>query len=456
VTSLRGSLQRFRSTELGGLARDSFHVGIWQGAVSVADLVQLALITHILGLNAFGRLALVMSFVVLIGQFFDVRVGTATTRFGAERLAAGDVQGFAGLLQFSYLIDVTAGVLSFIVIACLAPFVGPHLVGGNGASLLLLYALTLLISTADESSASVLRLLDRFRLLAAASGGVEALRVLFVAMALAIDSSLTSVLIALIAYDLAGAIVNFAVASSVFSRTFGRSLLALCLDAFREKRQMIRMVLQTNIVSYARIAQVQLPTLLLGVLSTTTQVAYYRLGSSAAAMVGRIADPGYAAVLPRLARLWATGHKNEVRQLVKRSSAIAAGVMAGALVVVLLARGPILSGLGGRGGREAATAMILLATGQAVNGALFWNTGLLFAAGRAGIVTIVALIGIGVQVGLLVPLVAIWAAGGAAAATLVAYIVTNTVATIAALRIMQASVDGGAGQIDAAAPVSSG
>src|SRR5205823_1322346 len=117
VMPLRERFRAFRRTELGGLAHDSFHIGIWQGAVSVADLVQLALITHILGLTAFGRLALAMSFVVLVGQFFDVRVGTATTRFGAGRLVAGDVEGFAGLFQLSYLIDAFAGVVGFAIVA---------------------------------------------------------------------------------------------------------------------------------------------------------------------------------------------------------------------------------------------------------------------------------------------------------------------------------------------------
>src|SRR5438270_6645118 len=125
---LRAHLRRFRATELGSLAGDAFQVGIWQGAVSVADLVQLALITHVIGLAQFGRLAVTMSFVVLVGQFFDVRVGTAATRFGAGRLADRDVKGLLRVFQLSYLIDSLTGVLGFVVVAGLAPIVGPRLI----------------------------------------------------------------------------------------------------------------------------------------------------------------------------------------------------------------------------------------------------------------------------------------------------------------------------------------
>ena len=431
---LRGSLRRFRATEFGGLARDSFHVGIWQAAISVADLVQLTLITHVLGLTEFGRLALVMSFVVVVGQFFDVRVGTAATRFGAGRLAAGDVEGLSGLLQLSFLIDVLTGVLGFLFVAALAPFVGPPLVGGNGTSLILLYGLTLLISTADESCFSILRLMDRFRLLAGCGVGLEVLRVGMIGAALAISPSLMSVLLALVAYDLVGAATNFFVANLVFARIFGRSLRRPSLSAFNEKRRMIRMVLHTNVVSYVRIAQVQLPTLLLGILSTTTQVAIYKVGSAAATMVGRLADPGYAAVLPRLSRLWASGRRDDVRYLVARSTVAAAGVMGVALFVVILLRDPILRLLGGSGGSAGATVLVLVGIGQAVNGVLFWNTGLLFAAGRAGAVAGIAAVGAAIQVGLLVPLVAFFEANGAAAALLTSYLLTNLVATVLALR----------------------
>jgi O-antigen/teichoic acid export membrane protein len=432
-------LRRLKAGELGGLAGDSFYVGIWQAAISVADLAQIALITHVLGLHEYGRLALVLSFVLLVGQFFDVRVGVAATTFGSRTLVAGDLVGAAGIFQLSYLIDAGTGILGFAVVAALAPFVGPHLIGAQGTWLILLYALTLLVSTVDESSISVLRLLDRFRLIAAYTVVLEAARVGAVASALVISKNLMSILLVLVVYDLAAAIANAAAASFAYRRIAHRSLRSPSLAAVdrRQKRAMLRTVLHTNFVSYARLSQQQLPAVVLGALSGTTQVAIYKVGTAAATIVARTVDPFYAALLPRLSRLFGAGRTAEVRRLVGRATFVAAPAIAAVLIALIVLRHPALDLIGGSRARSsAATVLILAALAQAVNGVLFWNIGLLFAAGRAGAVAVVAVAGALIQIGLLVPLAAFFEANGAAAALLASYVVTNVAATVLALRVI--------------------
>jgi O-antigen/teichoic acid export membrane protein len=438
---LQDRLRRFRATELGGLAGDSFYVAIWQGSISVADLVQLALITHVLGLAEFGRLALAMSFVVLVGQFFDMRIGAAATTFAARRLAAHDLSGAAGVFQLSYMIDASTGVLGFAVVAALSPVVGPHLIGGNGTTLMLLYGATLLVSTVDESSISILRLFDRFRLIASYTAGLEALRIGLVAGALAISPSLSAVLIALVAYDLVGAAANLMASTQVFRRVAGKPLRKPALTAFHEKRGMMRMAMQTNVVSYARIAQVQLPTLLLGALGTTIQVGIYKLGTAGASIIGRLADPAYAAVLPRLSRLAAADRSTEVRRLVERATLLAFAVLSIALLLLVILRDPILRVLGGADGRAAGTVLILAAIAQALNGTLFWNVGLLYATGRSGVVAAIALVGVVLQVGLIVPLVWVFQAEGAAVALLASFALTNFLATFFAWKTVKEGVN---------------
>lgn len=439
--ALRAAIRRARASELGGLAGDSFYVGIWQGAISVADLVQIALVTHALGLHQYGRLALVMSFVVLVGQFFDVRVGSAATTFGARRLQARDLGGATGVFQLSYLVDGTTGVLGFAVVAALAPFVGPHLVGAGGASLVLLFALTLLISTVDESSITVLRLLDRFKLIAMYTTGIEALRVAFLVGALLVSRSLMAILIALVAYDLVGAIANASAALLVFRRSTGGSLRRSALSAFREKRQMMRMLFHTNVVSYARLAQVQLPTLIVGAISGATQVGIFKVGTAGGAIVGRLSDPAYAAVLPRLSRMWAEGRVPEIRRLIGRVTILSASVMGVAFVALVLLREPVLRILGGSGGTAAGTVLVVVAAAQAVSGTLFWNPGFLFAAGRSGTVSVIALLGTLSQVALLIPLVLVFNATGAAVAFLVTMTGANLVFALLSMRVLRRSLD---------------
>ena len=439
IARIRSAIRRVRGSELGGFAGDTFFVGTWQGAISVADLIQIALITHALGLHAYGRLAIVLSFVVLIGQFFDVRVGVAATTFGSRKLVAGDLRGAAGVFQLSYLVDGVTGVAGFVVVAGLAPFVGPHLVGNGGTWLIFLYALTLLASTVDESSISILRLLDRFRLIAVYTIALEVLRVTALVVALSLWKSLTAVLLVLLAYDVVAGAVNLAAAAVAYRRVAHRPLRQPSLEAVGaiERRSFIRTVLQTNVVSYARLSQQQLPTLLIGVLSGANQVGLYKVGTAAAAMIGRAADPAYAALLPRLSRMWSAGKRADVRRLLARATLIAAPAITIVLVVLVVLRHPVLELIGGSAARDASvTVLVLAAIGQAVNAALFWNVGLLFAAGRAGIVAVVAVVATLIQIALLIPLTVFFDANGAAGALLASYVVTNIAVTAAALRVL--------------------
>lgn len=411
--------------EFGGLAGDSLYVAICLGAVSIADLAQIALVTHSLGLAEYGRLALAMSVVVLVGRFFDVRVGTAETTFGASRMAAGDWDGLAGVFRVGYLIDAVTGILGFAIVAALAPFVGPWLVGDGGATLILLFALTLLISTVDDSSTTVLRLSGRFRLLAMTVVTVESLRIAAIALALAVNQSLTAVLVGLLAYDLVGAGVNLVAASRTFRRTAGRTLLGRASAQFAGRTAMLRMVIHTNVVSYVRIAQVQLPTLLLGALTSASEVGLYKVGAAAGSMVGRIADPLYMSVLPRLSRLWSAGKRDEIARLIRNGTPVAATAVGMVLLVVIVFSSPILRIIGGSQATAATPVLVLIGTGNAVSAVLFWNASLLFAAGRARLVAWISVATAVLQVGLLIILAPAFGATGAAVATCISLILFN-------------------------------
>jgi O-antigen/teichoic acid export membrane protein len=114
--------------------------------------------------------------------------------------------------------------------------------------------------------------------------------------------------------------------------------------------------------------------------------------------------------------------------------------MVAALGVVILLRSPILELVGGdKAAAEAAGVLVLAAIGQAVNGALFWNNGVLFATGNSRVVSRIALGGLVVQVALLFPLVDANGAEGAAVALLVSVVGTNMLGGWFAVRALRRS-----------------
>lgn len=430
----------WRRTEFAGLMRDAWWVSTWQGAVVVADILQLALVARGLGISQYGRLALVVALVTLVSQFFNLRVGTAATAFAAPRLHAGDVEGAAGIFQISYVMDVLTGILGFCVVT-VGTVVASRVAGVGDAGLAVLFASTLLISSVDDSSSAVLRVFRRFRLLAGYRLALEALRLALIATAVFAFRSLYMVVLALVVYDLASAIADAVAAAVVYRRETGVSLLRPALRAMRdEQRALLAMVLHSNVVSYSRIAMNQLPTLLVGAFAGPAATGAFKAGTSVALLPGRLVDPAYAAILPRLSRLYAAGRLAEVRKLVRHACAIAIPAMVVVTVVVVLARHPILRELAGVGsGSTAATVVAIAIVGSAVDGALFWNDSVLFAAKRSKHVAGNAIVTSILQIVLLLSLIPPFGAVGAASAIVVSKVLANARLTWFALRALRPS-----------------
>lgn len=410
-----------------------------KGLGTAGYLVELVLINHILGLVAFGRFSLVVAFVTLVGQFFDVRVEQATLVFGGERIKS-DPGAATGVLQFSYLVDLGTGALGFLAIIALLPLMGVGLVGEGGGTLILIYALTLLASTVDGTSSGTLQLLDRHRQIVWYTLGREALRVLVVAAMLVRYKSLFALFVGILIHDAIAAVIIFLLAAVTFRREMGTSLISpVRAGVDVPRKQMIKMIFHTNLVAYARLVQMQVPALVLGFLHGPLDVGLYKLGAAAGLAVGALTDPFSTAILPRLSRLWARGQRDELRQMLKQISAFSFAGMGLALLLIVFFREPILVAVGGNEARSAATILTLVALAQAVNGALFWNGPVLMAMHRASVVARIQLLGVSIHLPLLLSLSYLWGANGAAVALVAAYLVINVGMTIAALRFLATS-----------------
>lgn len=432
-------LRGLRKGELGGLAGDSAYVAVWQGANGVADLAQIALISRALGVEEFGRFAIIVSLVLLVDRFFDVRVGVAATTFGAQALE-GEPRRAVGVFQLSYLIDAATGLLAFVVVAALALPLGPQLAGEGSEWIALVYATSLLVGTLDDSSLAVLRLLDRYRLLAGYTVVIELLRVALIAVAVLVFESLVAVAAALVIQRLilTGAGL-FVAARSIRAATgeplFGRRRLDLVRDL---RRPVLRTVMATNFVSYGRLTQTQLPTLLLGALSGPLQAGLYKIGMAVGAGIGKFADPPYIALLPRMSRFFAAGDRARAGRLVRESSRISVPLMLALFGLVVLLASPILALVGGDDASGATGALVAGSAAYALNAALFWNMAVVYAGDRA---TSAAKVAIGVavaQAALLVPAILAFEATGAALTFLITTAGSNLWMTGMAMRLLRA------------------
>jgi O-antigen/teichoic acid export membrane protein len=437
----RRLLRALRRGELGGLIGDSAWVGVSQGAMAVVQLIQIALVTHLLGLSSYGQLALTVSVVSLVGRFFDLRVGTVVTVFASERMRT-DVAAARGVAQFGFGASIVLGALSAVAVAIVALVVGDSLIGDNGALLLMAYGLTLVTGAFQDPGVALLRLLDRFRLVAIYTAALALVRLVFVTIALVVFGSLLAVVLALVIVDGLTSIVELWAAARVFRHESGVSMFERgARETAGERRRMLRMMWHTNLVAYGGIAQAQLPDLMIGVIAGTTELGIYKVGMAFATGLASLVQPLYNSVLPRLSRLWNAGRSAEMRQLIRHVSYITVPAMALlALLVAWPLQTPLVRALGGEeavaGG--AGTVLVFGVIARGFGSALFWNISVLWATGRSRAAAWIQVACAALQFALLLVLIGPMGAVGAALALCISNLILNIADTLVAVRAMNA------------------
>lgn len=428
-----------RKSELGGLAGDSGYTAVIQGSIVGTDLIQIGLITHTLGLTEFGRFSLMVAFVAIIIALMNPRVGIAATTFGARHLR-GEPRCAAGVFQLSYLVDLATGTLCLVFIALLITLLGSGVVGGVGFGLVALYALAPLSKVLDTTPLVILRLRDRFRLIAGVTLATEVLRLVLVIVALTVSQSLLAVVVGLVAGKLIASTIKAALAFRIFSSAFdGVSLTRPAIKHLPrdERRAMLRTIFQSSFISFDSIGQVQAPTLLLGAFAGATEVGIYKIGMTVAAVVGQAVDPVSMALLPRLSRLWAAGRLRDLQRLVRQATLISLPVIAVLYLAVVVLRDPVLELIGGGpAARAAGTVLILGAAGQAMYAAVFWRGAVLHAAHRTGAVAAMSVAGAFVAVPAALLLIPPLGAEGAAIAVLLSRVLVNASLAVLAVRVL--------------------
>jgi O-antigen/teichoic acid export membrane protein len=431
--------------ETRGLARDSFILSIATLVTMAGYMVQIALITHLLGLAEYGIFALAVAFVDVVGRFFNLQVGDAAIAFASTKLE-GEPRAAAGIFQIAYLAEIASGVVAFGVVAALAPFFAQALVGDDGPTLVVLYGLTLVATTVAATSLSLLRLLGRFGTILRLTALREVLRVIALATVLVVFGTLESVAVALVLLEAMVTVLGLAAAARAFTSGSGGVRLGTpALRAVGElRRPMLGMMFHTNLVTYAKLVAAQGPTLLLGALRPPVEVGAYKVATAIASAFGKPADPAWAAVMPRLSRLWAAGRASEIRRLVLQASTIAlAGLTALALIATVL-REPLLRLFGGGAATVAADILVIAVAAKVVNGVVFWNTPLLYSARRAAVASRAYVVSAAVLAPMLYLFIDAWGGLGAAVALLVFTVQLNVLLTVSAVRTTRALARGAA------------
>ena len=430
----------------GFLARIFRNAGALLGGKAVAGVLSLgtlAVTARGLGPELFGTLILIHSYIKLVGGLTKFQSWQAVIHYGAASLEAKRVEDLRGLIKFTTALDLASALIGMAIAMGLAGLAGGWLGWGEETtSLVMLYSLLIAV-TIKATPIGVLRLFDRFKLIALQSPLSPAVGLIGVGLAYAWDGGLSAYLAAWFA---AGLVESAALVILGWRELARQNLLRGLNFSLRglvdPHPGLWRFVWATNIFTSLSAASSHLVTLVLGWLLGPAAAGLFKIAHQFASVLVVPAAALRRTIYPEFAKLAAKGEPRHLRKLMLRAGLISGSVAVIVVLVIAAIGEPLIRLIVGEAYAAAAELLILLAAGSAVLLYGFALEPVFFALGRPGIMLRLGVITAALNLVLIFLLVAQYGLIGAGVAALASTVVYVGLATMIALDKTKSSSPG--------------
>lgn len=418
-----------------------------RGFAAIASIGYLAIAARLLGPRGFGEFTVVLTYGQLIANVVQFQSFKSIIRYGAIHLATGRTGRLGRLTGLTATLDFASGAVGAIIAILLAPLVTSFLhwdlAQQHSAQI---FAAVLLLTT-GATPTGILRLFDRFDLIAYTDAVSPAVRIVGSVLAWLMGGGLISFLVVWALAAVVQALAQWVAALRVQSEPlrFGMRPFA---RAVRENPKILKFSVQTNLASSLS-SSTQLGILGVGAIAGPIQAGGFRIAQRLAKGITNPVETVTRALYPEFARLVAQNDHAVLRHVLLRICSIAAGLGALAVLVAGPAASLILRLVVGPNFVFARPLLLLLLIAAAIDLAGFALEPFHNAHGRAGRVLRIRAVGAAAYLLLLACLLPAFGAIGAAVATVAASLITFAQFAFSSRQILKKSL----GQ---AAPVSPG
>ncbi len=397
-----------------------------RATTGLLSLATLSLTARGLGIEQFGVLVLVQTYVQVITSLATFQSWQAVIRYGAICIENNNTPALQALLKLATLLDIGGVVVGAAVGYFAAPLIGPY-VGWSDE--VIRYAQPysfLILFTVTATPTGILRLFDRFDLLAVQTTITPLFRLIGVAIATALAAPFWAYLVAwFVAAVLGGVVLLFLGWREAYRRGRLAGLDFSVRGITAPHGGVMRFSILSNLYTAQQVITGQMTTFLVGLMAGPTAAGIFKIGRDAATVLSKPAELLNQSIYPEFARLGSRGSWHEFARLILRGAAVAGSAGAVMLVLTILFGDSIVGIFFGKAFAAAHLPLMLLvaASGIAIIG--FPMDPALFAMGRPGIplrisTAVIAII----YLPLLVILTRTYGSVGAAIATLAAAAVT--------------------------------
>ncbi|MCM8770480.1 MAG: oligosaccharide flippase family protein [Candidatus Omnitrophica bacterium] len=289
----------------------------WIYAIS---FLQAILVARFLGVEKYGLLALITAYVTLVNQVVDFRVKETVVKYTSEFMVKKDKERILATIKLCYLIDLSTGILAFLIVVFTAKFVSIRIMHHSAISnLIILYSIILLVQTVDGTCYGVISAFEKFTWLSLYSAMAETIRFVAIAIALLTKGGIKSLLI----NYLIAAFINSSVLLFSSLKIIKKSIPHLPLNSkisllYPRRKEIIKFLFNTNLNELFTLFTKNIDIMILGYFRNAQEVGFYRLAKNFVNTFGLISNPFYTAIYPYLAKLWMSdilGFKRFIKQV---------------------------------------------------------------------------------------------------------------------------------------------
>ncbi|SPJ25215.1 lipopolysaccharide biosynthesis protein [Palleronia abyssalis] len=285
--------------------------------VGLLGIVTLALTARAIGPAGIGILALVEAYIRSVDLIFRWPPTQAVIKHAAGMMETDDRAAFVRLVKLSFLIDLAGGCLSGGIAIMLGYWASTWFdLGSDGYLYILLVAASLFFSFRPTGIA-ILRLFDRFDLLAISDACIALARLAIAAVALALDLGIWAFVTLLFLQSMADGLVLFVLAlREMYRRGYPAIRPASARQALSENKNFFRFLFNANFSQILRQAVTRFDVLALGLFVGPSAVGFYQVAKRSGKAMQRFGRTLTQVLFPELARMWVRGERDRFGRLI--------------------------------------------------------------------------------------------------------------------------------------------
>jgi O-antigen/teichoic acid export membrane protein len=371
------------------IVRNSSYLFSATGISAALSMVQSILAARLLGVEDFGLLGTIITFVTVVNKLASFRMGDLVIKYVGQFQEGRDQQRAAAVFKVAVLTEMLASVIAFGLVWVLAPLGARYFAKDvTAAPMFILYGSTVLANLISESSTGLLQIFDRFRRMGVLNVFQSLVTLSVIAVVYIRGGDLSGIIIAYMLGKIIGAIGYTLVALVEATRRWGLGWWFVPLNLLApQAKEIARFAVNTNLSATLSLVNRDSELLWVSLFRTNLEVGYYKTAMAMANLIQLPLSPLSPVTYPELSREVARKNWPNVRYVMRQGSFLAGGytLLAGLGLAIF---GPfIITLMYGAEFAPSFPALMILLVGFLVANTFYWARPALLAFGQAGYAT---------------------------------------------------------------------